>query len=257
MTQAIPTHVPTALVRDFDYLDMQGERDVFALFHRDGECDFTAAFAQRLPIIIMMNVFGLPDRDTSLLLSLTERIVRGAGTADAQAIAQQQAYAELARYIAEQVIPARRAHPGDDIFSALLTGEVEGGRHLADEEIVSLGSLLMAAGLDTVANEDTEYHDVQICTGDIILIPTPAAGIDAKHFSDPFTVDFDRKDKRPLTFGTGVHRCIGALLARTELRVFLTEWLQRIPEFRVQPGKQPRAIVGKVLAVRDFVLEFD
>jgi cytochrome P450 len=62
-------------------------------------------------------------------------------------------------------------------------------------------------------------------------------------------VDFDRTDKRSLIFGRGPHQCIGAYLARTELRVFLTEWLARIPDFAVAPGKQPRVASGSANSV--------
>jgi cytochrome P450 len=50
-------------------------------------------------------------------------------------------------------------------------------------------------------------------------------------------VQLNRKRNRHLTFGTGVHRCLGAHLARMELRVALEEWLIAIPNFEREPGK--------------------
>jgi cytochrome P450 len=67
--------------------------------------------------------------------------------------------------------------------------------------------------------------------GDLVLLPAALYNLDERMFSDPMTVDFHRPLKRHVAFGTGIHRCIGAQLARLELRVLLEEWLPRIPVF--------------------------
>lgn len=259
--------------------------------YANGECDFTRDFGQKMPIMILMNLLDLPEADTPYLLQLSEEIVRGGKPEVLQA-----AYGKLAMYIATQVLPARRAKPGDDIFSALLAGTVQGGRKLTDEELCALGCLLIGAGLDTVAsmlgfvamflarhpahrraliehperlNESLEelmrrhcianvsrvvvrdqvYKGIALKQGDVIQLPTPASGIDARHYPNAWEVDFERKDRRSLVFGRGPHQCIGAFLARTELRVFLQEWLRRIPDFDIKPGEQPVVISGKANAV--------
>jgi cytochrome P450 len=43
-------------------------------------------------------------------------------------------------------------------------------------------------------------------------------------------------------FGGGPHRCLGAHLARMELKLVLTEWLRRVPDFEVAPGYTPEII---------------
>ena len=54
-------------------------------------------------------------------------------------------------------------------------------------------------------------------------------------------MDFSRAQlSSNVAFGGKVHRCLGALLARTELRVFLEEWLVRIPEFEIAPDARPQ-----------------
>jgi cytochrome P450 len=50
------------------------------------------------------------------------------------------------------------------------------------------------------------------------------------------TVDFKRRDKNHLTFGVGIHRCLGSNFARMQLNILLEEWLTRIPEFAIAPG---------------------
>jgi cytochrome P450 len=49
----------------------------------------------------------------------------------------------------------------------------------------------------------------------------------------------DGKLHRHWGFGGGPHRCLGSNLARLELRLVLTEWLRRIPDFAVAPGFDP------------------
>lgn len=261
-------------------------------FIANGECEFVDDFAQKMPIIILMNLLGLPMDDKPYLLPLSHDIVRSGNPE-----LQNAAFAKVGEYIATRVIPARRANPGKDVFSALLTTKVDGGRPVTDEEIIGLGSVLIAAGLDTVASSlsfiawflaehpaqrqqlidnpalinnaleellrrysvpnvarmvlhDMEYKGIVFKAEDCILTPLSAAGIDENRYADASTVDFSRVDKKSLAFGRGPHQCIGSFLARTELRVFLQEWLKRIPHFEVKKGEQPIAVPGKGNGVR-------
>jgi cytochrome P450 len=67
-------------------------------------------------------------------------------------------------------------------------------------------------------------------------MPTALHGLDDRENEDAMRVDFDRTSVRHSTFGNGAHKCPGAHLARTEIRIALEEWLKRIPEFEVEPG---------------------
>ena len=55
----------------------------------------------------------------------------------------------------------------------------------------------------------------------------------------------------------GPHRCPGSFLARQELRIFLEEWLARVPEFRIKPGAQPVTSSGMVNGVLSLPLTWD
>ena len=260
-------------------------------FRARGECDFVAEFTQKMPIMILMSLIDLPMEDKPYLMQISEDIVRSGDSAT-----QEAAFARVFEYMNSQ-IPKRRANPGDDIFSAVIRGTVEGGRPVTDEELRGLGSLLIAAGLDTVAGmlgfitlflathpshrqqlvddpalidegleemlrrygianvariavNDVQIGGVTIKAGDCVLLSTSTAGIDERRYPDPMTVDFARADKKSLVFGKGPHQCIGSLLARTELRVFLREWLARIPSFELKPGEQPVVVAGKANSVR-------
>ena len=63
-----------------------------------------------------------------------------------------------------------------------------------------------------------------------------SANLDPDEYTDPLDVRFDRDVNRHLAFGGGIHRCLGSHLARRELRLALSEWHRRIPEYSLAPG---------------------
>jgi cytochrome P450 len=81
--------------------------------------------------------------------------------------------------------------------------------------------------------EDFTYKGLPMRSGDLVLLPAALHNLDDRKYADPMTVDFGRAIKNHMGFGTGIHRCLGAQLARVELRVMLQEWLPCIPEFRI------------------------
>src|SRR5260370_30733673 len=85
---------------------------------------------------------------------------------------------------------------------------------------------------------DLVYKNIPFKTGDMILLPTTLHGLDERAFPNPLEVNFNRPTPMHSTFGNGPHRCPGSNLGRTEIKVFLEEWLKRIPEFQLQPGEK-------------------
>jgi cytochrome P450 len=81
----------------------------------------------------------------------------------------------------------------------------------------------------------TDYKDAHFAEGDMVMVPISMSSMDDREYSDPLTVDFDRPARSHNTFGNGPHKCVGAPLARVELRIFLEEWLKRIPDFCLDP----------------------
>jgi cytochrome P450 len=72
---------------------------------------------------------------------------------------------------------------------------------------------------------------------DWILLSYPAANRDPAQFDRAGEVVIDRQVNRHAAFGLGIHRCLGSHLARMELRVALSVWLKRFPEFTLaDPG---------------------
>jgi cytochrome P450 len=80
--------------------------------------------------------------------------------------------------------------------------------------------------------------------GSFVLVNVGAANVDPAEYPDAMDVRFDRDVNRHLTFGGGVHRCLGSHLARRELRVTLREWHRRIPDYGLKPGVELRYAPG-------------
>ena len=80
---------------------------------------------------------------------------------------------------------------------------------------------------------DTEIGGQSIRAGERVYMLWASANRDPDQFENPDEVNFDRKQNRHLTFGIGAHRCLGAQLARIELKIMLEEILRRMPDFHI------------------------
>ena len=77
--------------------------------------------------------------------------------------------------------------------------------------------------------EDTELGGVPIAKGDVVLTSYPSANRDELVFTDPMRFDINRPDAdKLLSFGLGVHYCLGSQVARREVRTLLTKILERV-----------------------------
>jgi cytochrome P450 len=98
--------------------------------------------------------------------------------------------------------------------------------------------------------EDAEISGTTFRKGEMVLLAFPAANRDPEMFEDADRVVIDRAENRHVAFGLGIHRCIGSNLARMEINVALSEWLARIPEFRLDPEGTARWSKGTVRGPR-------
>jgi cytochrome P450 len=90
--------------------------------------------------------------------------------------------------------------------------------------------------LGRTATRDVELAGKQIAAGDKVMCYFASANRDAREFTNPDQLDFDRERNRHVNFGMGPHRCIGSNLARVSLRVALEQLLERLGEFRLEDG---------------------
>ncbi|MDP1792729.1 MAG: cytochrome P450 [Acidimicrobiales bacterium] len=92
-------------------------------------------------------------------------------------------------------------------------------------------------GVIRKATQDTELGGCPIPAGKSVSVLIGSANTDEAQWGDnALEVDFNRDTKGHIAFGGGNHRCLGAHLARMELRVALEEWLDAVPDFSLKPG---------------------
>ena len=102
-----------------------------------------------------------------------------------------------------------------------------------------LRHLDIIGSLPRTATQDMEIAGQPVAKGELIMFSTEKGNRDPEVFSDPDVLDFHRDASRHLTFGHGIHACLGAPLARLELRVVYALLLERLPNLRLAvPAEQ-------------------
>ena len=95
------------------------------------------------------------------------------------------------------------------------------------------------------ATRDVELHGQLIREGDEVLLMYSSGNRDEAVFDDPQRFDVTRSPNNHIAFGFGTHFCLGASLARLELRVFFEELLRRLPDISPAPGiTSPEIVPG-------------
>jgi len=259
-----------------------------------GECEFVSEFSAILPIEIFLQLAELPRSDKADLMIWADASVHPQTLEDrVWGYGQMSAYidalmAERAEGTGEDVISMimrgrvfdrdmTHAERHSMILNVLLGGldtvmatmgviarflatHPEHRRQLKDDHslipraIDELMRFYGATGTARVVTRDVEYDGVLFRKDDRVLVQSMFHGQDNRRFDQPEIVDFHRKDVRHATFGQGKHRCIGAMLARLEMRIFIEEWLQRIPDFDVAPDEGAVLERGMVNSVRKLKL---
>ncbi|WP_242884195.1 cytochrome P450 [Actinomadura litoris] len=103
----------------------------------------------------------------------------------------------------------------------------------AVDELLRFTPLLTQGSLARFVLTDVEVGGTVLRAGDQVLIELAAANRDPDAFADPETLDLGRRDNPHIAFGHGLHRCVGASLARMELQVALATLTRRLPDLRL------------------------
>ncbi|HEX5615108.1 MAG TPA: cytochrome P450 [Acidimicrobiia bacterium] len=269
------------MIRQLQDHIVENARDIVDRVIERGSCDFVTDLAAELPLQVIAEMMGVPQEDRHKLFEWSNTMI---GSADPEYATSpddaMQAQLELFTY-AQALAEDRRAHPRDDIISALTQAELEGDR-LSDLELNLFFLLLAVAGNETTRNltahgmlalfdnpderrrlqadmsllpsaieemlrvgvpvmyfrrtatRDTVLGDREIAAGDKVALWYISANRDDTVFDDPDTFRIDRDPNPHVTFGgRGPHFCLGANLARVELRAIFQEILTRMPDMEL------------------------
>ncbi|MBP2329126.1 cytochrome P450 [Kibdelosporangium banguiense] len=242
----------------------------------DKPSDLMEMFFAPLPITVICELLGVPESDRSNLRGWAHRFMT-AGAPEEMATTHQEVGAYLAGLVA-----AKRAHPADDLTTALVEVHDEGDRLTEAELVINIQTLLVA-GFETTLNqfsngivalsrnpgqfdllrrnpeladnavEELLRYDKQILAtipwiaaeevdidgylieaGDAVIGVPNIANRDPAVFENPNQLDITRANaSQHLSFTHGPHFCIGAQLARTEMRMALAALVRRYPELDV------------------------
>ncbi|RJF91283.1 cytochrome P450 [Sphingomonas cavernae] len=262
--------------------------DLIDEFIDKGECEFTTDFGRPLPVSIFLDLMGLPQdmRDTFVgwavdLLHSGDRMTAGMAMRGIEAYLAKVIEEKTANPDDGVIGTIIQARPDgvpltereifgftfflfiaglDTVFATLnnmwlwLANTPDRRREIIEnpgningqvEELLRVFSVTFSGRTLT---QDLEMRGVQMKAGDKFMSILPACNYDPEIFPNPTEIDFNRQRKPILAFAGGVHSCIGAHLARLEIKIGLQEWLRRIPDFSVKPGAAieyyPGGVVG-------------
>lgn len=234
-----------------------------------GEFDLLDAYCRPIPVIVICRLLGVPEDRASDLLAWSNAMVAMYQARRTRAIEDAAAAASLAfRAFITDYIAERRRRPADDLISELIAAE-EAGEKLTTDELITTCILLLNAGHEatvhtmgnavrnltaqgiTAIDEPTVeevirfdpplhiftrwvYEDVTLFghsfrRGDQVACLLAAANRDPAAYPEPARFDPARKGPPNAAFGGGIHFCVGAPLARLELRVALDRLFTRLP----------------------------
>jgi cytochrome P450 len=214
--------------------------------------DLVPAYTAPLPLKVIGDLIGVPVADRAGFAAWTAAMFAPASAQDAT-----DGIASMQKFLVE-LVGARRGDPGDDLLSAIIQARDEQDR-MSENELVSLAFLLLLAGVENTGHviaagvlsrledpgrpvdleellrlavpahyairrfpvEDIEVGGVTIPAGDTVLLGMASAN------RDPAL------DRQHFTFGHGVHYCLGAPLARLEIRLALEVLFTRHPDLRL------------------------
>jgi cholest-4-en-3-one 26-monooxygenase len=140
--------------------------------------------------------------------------------------------AETTRTVIARTLVNLIAHPGE--WAKLKEG---GDLTVAVEEFIRY--VTPVHNMCRVATSDYDIAGGTVGQGQQVVLMYSSANRDPEVFEDPERFDVRRQPNQHLAFGFGTHFCLGAALARAEIRIFFEELVRRVAHFDLTPGSAP------------------
>jgi len=244
------------------------------------EVDFVATIASQLPLFLIADLIGWPEKDRPLMFEWSDRVSRIDHNPEDARMAAMEFFgycSDLLEALEGESTPGDRP---DDLVHVLMDAQIDGEK-LNSMEIVNFLLLLAIGGNETTRNciaggylalhenpqqlalflsdplahsatateemlrwtspiiafrrtamEDVELSGQQIRSGDKVVLYYASANRDEDVFDKASVFDIKREKNPHVSFGAGTHFCLGATLARMEIRILFEELLRRFPEMR-------------------------
>jgi cytochrome P450 len=265
-------------------------------FADKGACEFQSAYGRPFPVIVFMRMMGLPLEDRETFIKWEHTIFQGKTLEARRAAAESVAgymrdLAAERRKAPQDDILSTLVHAeidGAPIRQDMLEGmcmllymagldTVAAGlghtmRFLADHPQLQARLRANPALIPDAIEEsiryhtwiptgrlvvkDIDFHGASMKSGDWVQTVLYGASNDPNDVTDPETFQVEREPNRHFAFGAGVHRCAGSHLARREMRIGVRMLLERLGEFRVQPGAD-LSYDGGLVCLRALPLEWE
>lgn len=242
-------------------------------FEGAGETDLIASFATPIPVTVIAEMLGVPAEMVPELLAWSHDMVamyqaRRDRDIERKAVAATIAFSDFMR----SHVKERRAEPRDDLLSHLIAAEAQGST-LTEDELVTTAILLLNAGHEATVHaigngvkallenratptdsahveetlrfdpplhlftryalEDVEVSGIRARRGETVGLLLGAANRDPERFEAPDRFLPSRAPNPHVSFGAGIHFCVGAPLARLELETALEVLFRRLPGLAV------------------------
>jgi cytochrome P450 len=230
--------------------------------------DLMEAIAAPLPVIVIAELLGVPTEDRPQFQIWSRHRARGLepNITDKERRLVTEAGKELDAYFLG-IIDQRRREPQDDLISGLVAAE-EAGDKLSQAELLAMLRLLLVAGNETTTKligngmlallrnpeqlevlrqspdlmpsaieELLRYDGRHVNKGQGIMVLLGSANRDPEVFSEPDRLDLTRQEANHISFGRGIHHCLGASLARLEGRLTFEAIMERFADIRMQTDR--------------------
>jgi cytochrome P450 len=271
----------------------QTARHFVAQFKDKGECEFMEDFSKKFPIAVFLDLMGLPQArmqqfmewETSLFHSLD---FEGITEATRQVVAYlQEVIEERKQQPRDDIISLATAYEIDgrkldnDELLGLCFNLYIGGldtvttniswqvRHLAEhpehQRRLRENPELIPSAVESLYRRYASVTTFRTCVkefsiggatmmpGDKVAMSTTLANNDPDKWAPPFEVDIEQP-ARHIAFGYGVHRCVGAALARRESVVAIEELFEALPQFRIKEAAILTTELGPILQPKNLPL---